>query len=468
MSKVIGAYTGRFDVYRKLSDIKIQIISVPKQKNKIVMTGQPTLIPGFSKDINGSLLSVKKLIHDEKSLGWDLKPTKMYGLSISFQNRGSHQGGPMHNFKDQIALFSKDEKQIDKLLKFVEKHITKKKVRRTKKKSKTRRTRRLTIKKSKQRKAKKGMRGGMDFIWSLMGYPPAPAPAPAPVIAPAPAPAPGAVPGGAGAVNIGQFELHSEQGTTAKIYTALLNEQKVLFKVFKNLHYDAVEETRLQQEASNILKEKQSEFQEEFKRLMENMTIVDPDKYETILSHLPEAIIPEIKDSGNYEVMNAKYGGKIPQIDRAGYVIVMEYIDENTVFQDLKEKNMHKINLYKEWSRRSDVDEIVIDSTDPYEMIKQIQASESQYSMKYNYLTNLLVSVLNILNKYNISHNDATFKNVMVKFTDDGKIENLYLVDFGQGKRTSSEIGGDYQFNLFNMALNLENSKRWFPALYAD
>tara|TARA_B100000902_G_C27248213_1_gene883769 strand:+ start:730 stop:1443 length:714 start_codon:yes stop_codon:yes gene_type:complete len=136
MSKVIGTYTGRFDVFRKICDIKIQIISVPKQKNKIVMTGQPKLFSGFSKDINGSLLSVKKLIHDEKSLGWKLRPTKMYGISISYQNRGSHQGGPMHNFKDNIALFSKDEKHIDKLLKFLEKHITKKKVRRTKNKSK--------------------------------------------------------------------------------------------------------------------------------------------------------------------------------------------------------------------------------------------------------------------------------------------------------------------------------------------
>ena len=133
----------------------------------------------------------------------------------------------------------------------------------------------------------------------------------------------------------------------------------------------------------------------------------------------------------------------------------------------MSRKIRSKINLYKEWSRRSDVDEIVIDSTDFEEMMKQTRESESQYSMKYNYLTNLLVSVLNILNKYNISHNDATFKNVMVKFTD-GKIENLYLVDFGQAERTNSEIGGDYQFNLFNMALNLENSKRWFPGLYAD
>ena len=131
MSKVIGTYTGSFDVYMKKSNIKIQIISFPKQKNKIVMTGHGSL-----KNINGSLLSMKKLIHDEKSLGWNLKPKKMYGLSIRYQNRGSHQDGPMHNFKDQIALFSKDEKCIDKLLKFLEKHITKKKVRRTKKKSK--------------------------------------------------------------------------------------------------------------------------------------------------------------------------------------------------------------------------------------------------------------------------------------------------------------------------------------------
>ena len=131
MSKVVGTYTGRFDVYQKSSNIKIQIISVPKQKNKIVMTGHGSL-----KNINGSLLGMKKLIHDEKSLGWDLKPTKMYGVSIAYQSRGSHQGGPMHNFKNHIALFSKDEKHIDKLLKFLEKHITKKKVRRTSKKYK--------------------------------------------------------------------------------------------------------------------------------------------------------------------------------------------------------------------------------------------------------------------------------------------------------------------------------------------
>jgi len=123
MSKIIATYNGIFDVYMKKSNIKIQIISVPKQKNKIVMTGQGSL-----KNINGSLLSVKKLIPNNY--------VNMYGASIAYQSRGSYQGGPMHNFKNRIALFSKDEKHIDKLLKFLEKHITKKKVRRTKKKSK--------------------------------------------------------------------------------------------------------------------------------------------------------------------------------------------------------------------------------------------------------------------------------------------------------------------------------------------
>jgi hypothetical protein len=155
MSKVVGTYTGRFDVFMKQSNIKIQILSVPKQKNKIVMTGQGR------KNVNGSLLSVKKL-----TIQKSLKNTNMYGVSIAFQNRGSYQGSPMYNFKDNIALFSEDEKHIDKLLQFLEKHITKKKVRRTSKKSKTRRTRRLTIKKSKQRKAKKGMRGddGLSLV----------------------------------------------------------------------------------------------------------------------------------------------------------------------------------------------------------------------------------------------------------------------------------------------------------------
>ena len=114
MSKVVGTYTGRFDVYRKLCNIKIQIISVPKQKNKIVMSGQG------KKNVNGSLLSVKKLMPNDR--------VNMYGVSIAYQSRGSQQGGPMHNFKDHIALFSEDEKHIDKLLQFLEKHITKKKV----------------------------------------------------------------------------------------------------------------------------------------------------------------------------------------------------------------------------------------------------------------------------------------------------------------------------------------------------
>ena len=63
-------------------------------------------------------------------------PKKMFGVSISFQNRGSHQGGPSHNYKDTIAVFSKDENTIDKLLQFLQKYITKGKVKRTKRKTK--------------------------------------------------------------------------------------------------------------------------------------------------------------------------------------------------------------------------------------------------------------------------------------------------------------------------------------------
>ena len=70
MSKIIANYNGRFDVFGKLSNIKIQIISVPKQKNKIVMTGQ-----GSFKNPNGSLLGVKKIMPTDY--------VKMYGLIIS-------------------------------------------------------------------------------------------------------------------------------------------------------------------------------------------------------------------------------------------------------------------------------------------------------------------------------------------------------------------------------------------------
>jgi len=146
MSNVIGEYKDKLNVHGRFRDIHIQIVSVPNQKNKIVMTGHHNKKPSvWNKKINGSLLGFKKLIHDEKSLGWKFNPKIRFSVSIHFQNRGSHQGGPSHNYKDTIAVFSKDENTIDKLLQFLQKYITKGKVKRTKRK-----TKRRTIKKGRK------------------------------------------------------------------------------------------------------------------------------------------------------------------------------------------------------------------------------------------------------------------------------------------------------------------------------
>jgi predicted DNA-binding WGR domain protein len=50
---------------------------------------------------------------------------------VTYSARGSHQGGPMHTYNKHIALASKDEKVLESLMKFLQKHITKGKVRRT-------------------------------------------------------------------------------------------------------------------------------------------------------------------------------------------------------------------------------------------------------------------------------------------------------------------------------------------------
>jgi len=272
--------------------------------------------------------------------------------------------------------------------------------------------------------------------------------------------------------DVGVFERHNIDGSTAKIYTTTLDGRKVLFKVFNNLEKGKQEkEAQLQQEASEILQKHQYDFQIEFKRLIRSMTITKKRNMRKIEENIPTAIIPKILDYGNYEEMSAKYGD-IPNQngDNVGYVIIMEYIDENTVFEDLEQRNIRKIDLYKEWSRRSDVKEVIIDvnKTKRSDLFDMEVKADKQYSMKYSYLTNLLVSLLNIINKYNISHNDAQFKNVIVTFTDDGNIEYLYLIDFGQAERTPEEIGGNYQYTLFNMAHELRNAKKWWPVLYKD
>ena len=122
--KLIGEWKGIVTMYGTLKERKIQIFKVKNQKNKIVFSG-------FRGLEEGTLLAIKRK-----------KPTLLGGhmgingnlefVSVTYSARGSHQGGPMHAYNKHVAFASKDEKILESLMKFLQKHITKGKVRRTK------------------------------------------------------------------------------------------------------------------------------------------------------------------------------------------------------------------------------------------------------------------------------------------------------------------------------------------------
>ena len=121
--KLIGEWKGKLTIYGISKERKIQIFKVKNQKNKIVF-------PGFRGPEEGTLLAMKRM-----------KPTLLGGpngnlesVFVTYSARGSHQGGPMHTYNKHVALASKDEKILESLMKFLQKHITKGKVRRTIKK----------------------------------------------------------------------------------------------------------------------------------------------------------------------------------------------------------------------------------------------------------------------------------------------------------------------------------------------
>jgi len=120
--KLIGEWKGKLTIYGTLKESKIQIFKVKNQKNKIVF-------PGFKggRHEEGTLLAIKRK-----------KPTLLGGpngnlefVFVTYSQRGSHQDGPMHTYNKHVALASKDEKVLESLMKFLQKHITKGKVRRT-------------------------------------------------------------------------------------------------------------------------------------------------------------------------------------------------------------------------------------------------------------------------------------------------------------------------------------------------
>ena len=144
--KLIGEWNGRVTVSQSDRIITIQIYKVPNEKNKVVILGVPGLGPTSQwKNIDGSLLSAEKLNTKNTYQG-------LNAVAISYQNRGSHQDGPIHSYKDRIVLFSKEEKKIDELIKFLQKYITKGKVRRTKRTIKRGGAKKWTVKKSKKKR----------------------------------------------------------------------------------------------------------------------------------------------------------------------------------------------------------------------------------------------------------------------------------------------------------------------------
>ena len=118
--KLIGEWKGKLTIYGNHKERKIQIFKVNNQKNKIVF-------PGFRGLEEGTLMAIKRK-----------KPTLLGGpngnlefVFVTYSGRGSHQDGPMHTYNKHIALCSKDEKILESLMKFLQKHITKGKVRKT-------------------------------------------------------------------------------------------------------------------------------------------------------------------------------------------------------------------------------------------------------------------------------------------------------------------------------------------------
>ena len=98
-------------------NIKIYTFSDKRRKPKIV-------IKSTNKTIDGSLLGLKLLEPSDKVFGNEGKI--IYRIVILFRNKGSHQGEPSVYYNDQIVLFLKNKKNIDKIQTFISKYTNKK------------------------------------------------------------------------------------------------------------------------------------------------------------------------------------------------------------------------------------------------------------------------------------------------------------------------------------------------------
>lgn len=236
------------------------------------------------------------------------------------------------------------------------------------------------------------------------------------------------------------IQLHSEQGTTASIYTGTYNGKKIIIKVFKTKDdQKQINEANFQNYASESLKSpagiKLFEKKLKFHIKGEYFSVFDN-------GNLPKVGIPKIIDFGPFERMNAKYNLHPSIPDSLGYVYLIEYIEEPTLYEDLKDKKEDKIKLYQRWSGCNP------NKGDP------------------NYLQSILFAFRDTLHYFEITHNDLQFKNIMVKFNDQGNIDTMILIDFGQAQPGNDEVGHDYEYNVFDIEGQLDNCRRWFPDKY--
>jgi hypothetical protein len=128
-------WKGIVDRYGKSKKVHIEILK-PKQKNYYIY------IPCDKKDqgrcVFGPLISIQKgLVDTEYKKGVGEVPIKhpRYRVCVNWSARGSHQGGPVHSYKEHMCMFSKNEKVIDSLVSFLSKY-SKNKTKKTKQKKK--------------------------------------------------------------------------------------------------------------------------------------------------------------------------------------------------------------------------------------------------------------------------------------------------------------------------------------------
>tara|TARA_Y100000389_G_scaffold178371_1_gene191508 strand:- start:23265 stop:25295 length:2031 start_codon:yes stop_codon:yes gene_type:complete len=238
-----------------------------------------------------------------------------------------------------------------------------------------------------------------------------------------------------------------KQGTTANIYTGFYQGSTILIKIFTENNDEAqLKEAALQEKAHKYLQTAEAKgiFIEKLKKNIsdntKNWNGTIPDNYfSTKKGNVPNIYVPRIIKIGKWNDMNDKLGLPEDTSGKNPYIYFMEYIEEPTIAEDFKYKNDKKIKLYYKWAADRNKD---------------------------NYLKIVLLALRDTLHTIPIAHNDYQQQNVMVKFNEEGNIDTITLIDFGQATETTDEQARDGEYDTFNTEQNWLNARRWYPDLY--